>query len=67
MNKNFSQTKILVHKNFWSIFDKKIKVRKIFYPIKIGSIKFGSKTIKGLKKSGSKLILGPKKFLFEKI
>ena len=57
MNKDFSQTKILVQKNFWSkkCLIKKIKVQKIFYPIKIGSIKFGSKTIKGLKKSRSKL------------
>ena len=54
MNKNFSQTKILVQKNFWpkKFLIKKIKVQKIFYPIKIGSIKFGSKTIKGVKNPG---------------
>ena len=64
MNKNFSQTKMLVLKNLWSkkFLIKKIKVQKIFYPIKIGSIKFGFKIIKVPNQFWVQ-----KKFWFEKI
>ena len=54
MNKNFSQTKILVHENFWSIFDKKNQGPKniLSYKNWFHKKKFGLEKIQIPKKFG---------------